>query len=169
MTNGLGQSYVMGAHIPHPVMLCTHREAHHLAERNTECYQAREVVDALTSIYYSGLDAKGSKSDRRRLRDALRKRVRRIIEKYADQPVLNKFMNKLASALPDLFGFVINPAIPSTNNPAERGLHEPVVHRKVRGSIRSRDTMSWLANIFTCAMTWKASSINYATQLAAYI
>lgn len=78
-------------------------------------------------------------------------------------------MTKLANALPNLFRFVTDPSIPATNNAAERGLRELVVHRKVRGSIRSEKTMDWLANIFTCVTTWKARGIDYMTQMVAYI
>ena len=113
--------------------------------------------------------AEGPPTVRRALRDSLRKRVSRIISRYADHPVLEKFMTTLSNALPSLFRFVIDPAIPATNNAAERALRELVVHRKVRGSIRSVKTMDWLANLFTCVTTWKARGIDYAAQMARYI
>ena len=50
--------------------------------------------------------------------------------------MLEKFMTKLANALPGMFRFVTDPPIPATNNAAERALRELVIHRKVRGSIR---------------------------------
>ena len=145
------------------------REGDHLADRNEHCRAAREVADALRRIYWDGMDGKGPPDRRRSLRDALRKRVSRIIDRYADHPVLEKFMTKLSNALPNLFRFVTDPSIPATNNAAERGLRELVVHRKVRGSIRSEKTMDWLANIFTCVATWKARGIDCMTQMVAYI
>ena len=145
------------------------READHIADRNPHCRAAREVADALRRTYRAGVGYKGPPGRRRGLRDALRKRVSRIIGRHAGHPVLEKFMTKLTNALPDLFRFVTDPSIPATNNAAERGLRELVVHRKVRGSIRSEKTMDWLANIFTCVMTWKARGIDYMTQMAAYI
>ena len=78
-------------------------------------------------------------------------------------------MTKLANALPNLFRFVTDPSIPATNNAAERGLRELVVHRKVRGSIRSEKTMDWMANIFTCVTTWKARGADYMAQVTAYV
>ena len=145
------------------------READHLADRNEHCRPAREVADALRRIYWDGTGDKGPPDRKRSLRDALRKRVSRIINRHAGHPVLDKFMTKLANALPNLFRFVTDPSIPATNNAAERGLRELVVHRKVRGSIRSEKTMDWLANIFTCVTTWKARGIDYMTQMVAYI
>ena len=145
------------------------READHIADRNEHCRPARTISDALSRIYRAGLGAEGPPSARRALRDALRKRVQRIIDRHCHHPVLEKFMTKLANALPDLFRFVTDPSIPATNNAAERGLRELVVHRKVRGSIRSNQTMDWLANIFTCVATWKARGVDYAAQAARYI
>ena len=70
--------------------------------------------------------------------------IDKIVARYADDPVLEKFMGKINNAGSDLFRFVLNPNIPPTNNAAERGLREIVIHRKIRGSIRSEDTMEWL-------------------------
>ena len=55
------------------------------------------------------------------------------------------------------------------NNAAERGLREPVVHRKVRGSIRSEETMKWWGNLFTCIMTWRARNVDIHEELAKYV
>ena len=129
------------------------REAEHLADRNEHCRAARDVAGALRRTYWDGTESSGPPDHRRSLRDALRKRVSRIIDGHADHPVLEKFMTKISNALPSLFRFVTDPAIPATNNAAERALCELVVHRKVRGPIRSEKTMDWLANIFTCVTT----------------
>ena len=116
------------------------RKAGHIADLNEHCRQAREVVDALHRIYRDGMGSGGA-TVRRALRDSLRKRALRIITRYADHPVLEKFMTTLSNALPSLFRFVIDPAIPAINNAAERVLRELVVHHKVRGSIRSEKTI----------------------------
>ena len=58
--------------------------------------------------------------------------------------------------------------IPPTNNAAERGLREIVVHRKIRGGIRAKETMTWLANFFSCVMTWKNNKLDYLAEIAKY-
>ena len=68
----------------------------------------------------------------------------------------------------DLFRFVLNPNILPTNNAAERGLQEIVVHRKIRGGIRTKETMTWLANFFSCVMTWKNNKLDYLAEIAKY-
>ena len=81
-------------------------------------------------------------------------------------------MGKLGNAGSDLFRFVLNSNIPPTNNAAERGLREAyntiVVHRKIRGGIRAKETMTWLANFFSCIMAWKNKGLDHITEIAKY-
>ena len=56
----------------------------------------------------------------------------------------------------DLFEFVVDTRILPTNNIAERGLREIVVHRKVRGAIRAAEAMEWTGYLFTCVTTREA-------------
>ena len=57
----------------------------------------------------------------------------------------------------------------SPNNPAENGLREVAVHRKVRGSMRSDETMEWFGNLFSCIAMWKAKEVDYSTEIRKYI
>ena len=128
------------------------------------------VVDELREIHRIGLEVSGSLQDRHRVRDVLRGRVRRLIDTYGEIPELKQFLTvKLRNAEPDLFLYVLDPRVASTNNAAERGLREPVVHRKVRGSIRSEDTMIWWENLFTCVMTWRVRNMDIHAELAKYV
>ena len=40
-----------------------------------------------------------------------------------------------------------------------------MVHKKIRGSIRSRETMQWMGNLFTCVTTWKAINKDYLAEI----
>ena len=95
------------------------REIRHLAHRNPDCQEAQDALAVLSRVHRCGLRASGSMKKRRRLRSYLRRRVREILAKYADVAVLEKFMTKLGNAYGDLFRFVLDPRIPSTNNAAE--------------------------------------------------
>ena len=138
----------------------------HVAEHNPECEAAQEVEKSLTEILKIGRKASGSDEERAKIRAMLDERVGHIVEKYKDIPELKKFITKLSNARPDLFHFVTDPRIPPTNNDAERGLREIVVHRKVRGSIRAENTMTWLGNLFSCVSTWRAQKMNVTAELA---
>ena len=145
------------------------REIKHLARKNPDCQEAQDALAVLSRVHRCGLRASGSVKKRRRLRSYLRKCVREILAKYADVTVLEKFMTKLGNAYEDLFRFVLDPRIPSTNNAAERGLREIVVHRKIRGSIRSKGTMRWLGNLFSCVATWQQRGIDHLSEIARYV
>ena len=146
------------------------REAKDLWERNLDCPGTWDVLRRLRKIYYDAkkVSKKRSRSLRHRAYANLLARIDRIIARYADDPVLEKFMGKLGNAGSDLFRFVLNPNIPPTNNTAERGLREIVVHRKIRGGIRAKETMTWLANFFSCVMTWKNNKLDYLAEIAKY-
>ena len=145
------------------------REAKDFWNRNPDHPGARDVLRRLRKIYD---DAKEAGTLPRHLREKasalLLARIDRIVARYADDPVLEKFMIKLRNAGSDLFRFVLDPTIPPTNNAAERGLREIVVHRKIRGSIRAEETMTWLANFFSCIMTWKNKKMEYLAEIVKY-
>ena len=146
------------------------REAKDLWERNLDCPGTWDVLRRLRKIYDDAkkVSKKRSRSLRNRAYANLLARIDRIIARYSNDPVLEKFTGKLGNAGSDLFRFVLNPNIPPTNNAAERGLREIVVHRKIRGSIRAKETMTWLANFFSCVMTWKNNKLDYLAEIAKY-
>ena len=146
------------------------REAKDFHERNPDNAAAYDVLRRLRKVYD---DAKNvSKKRSREIRDnasvLLLASINRIVARYSDDPLLKKFIGKINNAGSDLFRFVLNPNIPPTNNAAERGLREIVVHRKVRGGIRAEDTMTWMANFFSCIMTWKNKGLDHIAEIAKY-
>jgi hypothetical protein len=67
---------------------------------------------------------------------------------------------RIAKYLPELFTFVAEPAVPSTNNAAERSVRPVVVQRKISGGTRSArgtDTFTTLATLFG---TWRARGLD---------
>ena len=138
-------------------------------DRNPAYKEVQKVLDALKAIHDTGKEVTGTIQDRRRMRNLLSKRVKRLIVKYRDHHILNGFITHLANARPHLFLYVIDPSVPSTNNAAEKKLREPVVHRKVRGAIRAEETMVWLSNLFTCIMTWRSTGADLRCELRKYV
>ena len=95
--------------------------------------------------------------------------MKALITRYGDDPVIGAYMKKLERALPNAFWFVLDTDMPPTNNPAEILLREIIVHRKIRGSIRSTATMQWMGYLFTCITTWKNQGLDCKQQLLKYI
>ena len=66
-----------------------------------------------------------------------------------------KFGGKLQNAAPNLFTFMEHPDMEPTNNRAERALRSPVIHRKVRGQLRTSGGMRMFSILMSCLYTWK--------------
>ncbi|MEM3119254.1 MAG: hypothetical protein QW136_12775 [Nitrososphaerales archaeon] len=55
------------------------------------------------------------------------------------------------------------------NNDCERVLREAVIHRKIRGMLRSSKGMKIFGNIMTAFMTWKLRGSNPMGELRKYL
>lgn len=71
-----------------------------------------------------------------------------------------RLCRRIEKYLPSLFTFVVDPAVPPTNNAAERSLRHLVVSRKISGGTRSEhgtQTKLTLASLFT---TWRLRGLD---------
>ncbi len=96
-------------------------------------------------------------------------RFRKIVRKRYRNNDVKKFVTKLENAGKSLFTFILYSDIEPTNNAAERTLREVVVHRKIRGQLRTEKGMSMFGNIMTCMMTWKMSGLNPLKEVAKHL
>ena len=139
-------------------------------------YGTPETLDALRKIQeiyimalgtYEWDDARTPKQMQKRIefKSYLHSRVGDVVFEYKDNRILKTFMTKLDNANPNLFQFVLNPNIPSTNNAAERALRELIVHRKIRGALRALETLTWLGDMHTCFVTWKDNKMDISKKL----
>ncbi len=115
-------------------------EVRHIAEQDGSD-GARAVYEWLLRLYKRACGVRGSKEYRKGEQRKLRLVVSYMVRKHDGHPVLGAFMTKLANAKKDMFRFVVDPALPPTNNAAEHQIREVVVHRKIRDCIRSEHTM----------------------------
>ena len=144
------------------------RELKYVVKLNPDDGEAARMLKRLRWIYK---DAKRRRPKRDRQRDhgLLAARTRRLVDRYWGKDICQPFLVKLKNALPDLFRFVLNPRIPPTNNAAERGLREIIVHRKIRGQMKSDDTPAVMGSIFTCFTTWKNRGLDHLAEMAKYL
>ena len=148
------------------------REMRDVCAKNPDDWNAAHVARMIERIFRDAVAASETCTTlgaRKAARRRLIRRTRYIARQYADDPVIGKFMGKLDRAAGDLFEFVLDPRIPPTNNIAERGLREIVVHRKIRGAIRAAETMEWMGYLFTCVTTWEAQGKDYRKELVKYV
>ena len=79
-----------------------------------------------------------------------------------------RFANNLLKVWPALWTFATDPAVEPTNNPAERALRTPVIHRKLSHGTRSHDGERFTERALTAAATCRQqhrSLFDYLTQL----
>lgn len=79
-------------------------------------------------------------------RECMRRRARQTLEALIAQPVetaaVTQFLGKIESGLDYRLTFVTQPKVDPTNNPAENALREPVVLRKIIGTLRTESGRS---------------------------
>jgi hypothetical protein len=66
--------------------------------------------------------------------------------------------------LGELFLFVAEPAVPPTNNAAERSLRHLVTARKISGGTRSADGTTTRTRLATLFGTWRAQGLDPLAQ-----
>jgi transposase len=67
---------------------------------------------------------------------------------------------RVAKYLPELFTFVADPAVPATNNAAERSVRPVVVRRKISGGTRSPAGTTTFTTLATLFGTWRARGLD---------
>lgn len=67
---------------------------------------------------------------------------------------------RIAKYLPELFTFVADPAVPTTNNAAERSVRPVVIQRKISGGTRSPAGTSTFSRLATLFGTWRARGLD---------
>ena len=127
------------------------RNSKDLAEHYSE---AKYIHKRMKYIYRKAKENKISKEDLLNWIDLIASRKYRSIEVY-------KFVKSVCkNHREDLFRFVDNPQIDSTNNLAERGIRTGVVIRKISGGSRSEDGAEVTANLLSVLQTVKLQTNN---------
>lgn len=104
-----------------------------------------------------GADPKTRRATRKRLEALLSRACEPFLGSEKPQRVL---CQRILKYLHELFTFVVNPAVPPTNNEAERDLRPLVIARKVWGGTRSPQGSVDAARRATLFGTWRARHLN---------
>lgn len=125
------------------------------------CQKLKELYEEGLKIQkQKGLSLRERHAHRRRLEnEALELAMQYASKKQKDHPV-HTMAKRIDKYVDELFVFVLDPQIPSTNNSAERALRHTVIARKISGGTRSEkgsQTKSILASLFG---TWHTRELN---------
>ena len=123
--------------------------------------EANYLLSSLRSLFHeTKSELKEHPPPNQKLRDRQLCKLRYILsKKYADADAV-KFVSKLKSASRDLFTFTMFRGVDPTNSHAERELREPIVHRKIRGQLKSEKGMVMFSRLMTAVSTWKLQNLN---------
>ena len=104
----------------------------------------------------------GDAPSRRAANRACEAEARAHAQPYLGQPAAPQrvLSQRIADYLPALFEFVLDPAIPATNNAAERALRHLVTCRKISGGTRSAEGSATRMALATLFGTWQAEGRN---------
>ena len=135
------------------------RNSKDLAEHYSE---AKYIHKRMKFIYHKAKEGKTSKEKLLKWMDLMASRV------YTSTEVFKFIKSICRTHREDLFRFVDNPQIDSTNNRAERGLRHAVVIRKISNGSRSEDgaeTTGRLLSVLQTAKLHGDNSLGFITNL----
>jgi hypothetical protein len=141
------------------------RDIHHLLERHPQDTALQAWATAVHGVYNQACRTTGdSPAQRQRTQRQCEALLLALCEPWlqtdaavAPQAVLCR---RIAKYLPELFSFVADPRVPSTNNAAERSVRPVVVQRKISGGTRSEQGTTTFTTLATLFGTWKARGLD---------
>lgn len=146
------------------------REAEALSLRARDKEEALRLLLSLRSIFHETKnELREHPPPNQELHDRMLRRLRYLLSKrYRDADVV-RLVSKLKEASRDLFTFTLHPGVQPTNNHAERQLKEPIVHRKIRGQLKSEEGMTVFSRLMTAMSTWKLQGLNPFLEFRRYV
>ena len=154
-----------------PVLFPPERRLRHRAMREAEILslrtkgrgkaEAEYLLSSLRSLFHeTKSELKEHPPPNRKLHDKSLRKLRYVLSKrYTEGDVLG-FVAKLKSASKNLFTFTLYRGVEPTNNHAERELRESIVHRKIRGQLKSEKGIMMFSRLMTAVSTWKLQDLN---------
>ena len=141
------------------------KDARELAEINADQPEVGEWVEALKALYEEAkacdlalgelpANCRARRKERRRF-ERLAAQLARPYAKDPDAPQ-RVLAHRILKHLPELFVFISDPAVPATNNLAERSLRPAVIARKISGGTRSPKGSSTRMGLMSLLGTWAA-------------
>jgi transposase len=140
------------------------REIHTLCERQPTAAGLHAWADQVHAIYERARRVTGSEAARRRAQRQGEVDLLAVCQPFQDaaaalvpQAILCR---RIAKYLPELFTFVADPAVPTTNNAAERSVRPVVIQRKISGGTRSSAGTTIFTSLATLFGTWHARGLD---------
>jgi len=142
------------------------REARWLSERFSEAVGLYVGLRRLFLDLKAGVVGDPSLEVRRHFVLLGRRRLRYWLNKaYVGEEVL-AFVSKVRNGFDFWFTFVLVEGLEATNNVAERALKEPIVQRKIMGTLRNRKGVEIYETMMSLFATWNKLGLDLHDQMA---
>jgi transposase len=136
------------------------REAEDVADDHD---RAKPIYRTLKQMYVglqSWLETDPSERQRTRMQESARKGLETLTNRSADDGPVATLLGKIEGGLDHWLPFVGEPDVSPTNNAAENALREPVILRKLIGTLRNERGMFVHETALTLLATWSQQGQN---------
>ncbi len=136
------------------------REAEDAAEKQPE---GKPIYDSLKQLYVAlqtRLESDLTVRERAELQRVARRELESLIERSVPDGPVATLIKKIEGGLDHWLTFVGEPAVSPTNNAAENALREPVVLRKLIGTLRNDRGMFAHETVLSLLATWRQQGRN---------
>jgi len=136
------------------------REAEDAAEKQPE---GKPIYDSLKQLYVAlqtRLESGLTIRERAELQRVARRELESLIERSVPDGPVATLLGKIEGGLDHWLTFVGEPAVSPTNNAAENALREPVVLRKLIGTLRNDRGMFVHETVLSLLATWRQQGRN---------
>jgi transposase len=131
------------------------RESSYLADRVKEAVPLNESLLALFHRLKTFMEEDHTFTERKRAWYQARYALRMILGRRYWYNTTKKFVAKIRNGLDYWFTFLLHPGVEPTNNRAERAIREPVVQRKIFGTLRNEKGTRIFEVLSSVLATWK--------------
>lgn len=159
--------YVAYDHYDGPHQRCwTHllRDIHTLKDRHPADPTLRAWAEQVRAVYDRACRVTGAEPTRRHARRQCEADLLAVCQPFLADDATTvpqaTLCRRVAKYLPELFTFVTDPAVPATNNGAERSIRPVVIQRKISGGTRSPTGTSTFTRLATLFGTWRARGLD---------
>jgi len=136
------------------------REAEDVASDHEEAEPVYRDLKQLFVGLQSWLETDPSPRERARMHRACQEGLRSLVERSVTAEPVATLLGKIEGGLDHWLTFVGEPAVAPTNNAAENALREPVVLRKIIGTLRNDRGMFVHETILSLLATWRQQGRN---------
>ena len=139
------------------------REIHDLKEVYPSDQSLADWAAVVLTLYHDGVTFSSSQENERFTQQhALEERLLAVCRPFLTDPVAvqAKLCRRIERHLKELFVFVGNPAVPATNNTAERSLRHVVTCRKISGGTQSPKGTTSKMTLASLFGTWRVRGLN---------